>query len=149
MVANIGPGTGDYDTISVIDLKAAPARVVNTVTVGPTPEGLKISPDGKFVAVGVMDGSNKAPNSPFFKENGKLVIYGRSGTALAKVAEAPVGRWCQGIAWSANSRTVAVQCMAEEEIIAFSFGGITAKALKRIGTIKTKGGPAAIRTAEK
>lgn len=149
VVANIGPGTGDFDTISVIDLKAAPARVVSTVTVGPTPEGLKISPDGKFVAVGVMDGSNKAANSPFFKENGKLIIYGRTGTTLGKVAETPVGKWCQGIVWSANSRTVAVQCMVEEEIQVFSFGGVTAKALKKIAAIKIKGGPAAIRTAEK
>lgn len=149
VVANIGPGTGDNDTVSIIDLKAQPTRVVNTITVGPTPEGLKISPDGKFVAVGIMDGSNKAPNSPFFKENGKLIVYARSGTTLSKVAEAPVGKWCQGIAWSKNSKTILVQCMLEEEIQVFSLAGITAKALKKTGTIKIKGGPAAIRTVEK
>ena len=129
VVANIGPGTGDNDTISVIDLKATPARVVNTITVGPTQEGIKISPDGKFVAVGIMDGSNKAPNSPFFKENVKLVIYSRTGTQLSKVAEAPVGKWCQGIAWSKNSKTVVTQCMVEEEIQVFQLAGITAKNL--------------------
>lgn len=149
VVANIGPGTGDNDTISVIDLKAQPSRVANTITVGPTPEGIKLSPDGKFVAVAVMDGSNKAPNSPFFKENGKLVIYGRTGTQLSKVAEAPVGKWCQGIVWSKNSKTVGVQCMVEEEIQLFSFSGLTAKGLKKTGAIKVKGGPAAIRTVEK
>jgi DNA-binding beta-propeller fold protein YncE len=149
VVANIGPGTGDNDTVSVIDLKAQPTRVVNTVTVGPTPEGIKISPDGKFVAVAVMDGSNKAPNSPFFKENGRLIVYGRTGTSLSKVAEAPVGKWCQGIVWARNSKSLAVQCMVEEEILVFSFSGITAKGLKKTGTLKVKGGPAAIRTAEK
>lgn len=149
VVANIGPGTGDSDTISVIDLKATPARVVNTITVGPTPEGIKMSPDGKFVAVSYMDGSNKAPNSPFFKENGKLAVYARTGTQLAKVAEAPIGKWCQGIAWSRNSKQVLAQCMVEQEIQVFQFGGITAKNLKKLSSIKVKGGPAAIRTAEK
>ena len=39
VVANIGIGQGDADTISLIDLKAKPPRVVNTVSVGQTPEG--------------------------------------------------------------------------------------------------------------
>ena len=59
VVANIGIGGGDADTISVIDLKLDPPRVVNTYTVGQTPEGIKMSPDGKFVAVTVMNGTNK------------------------------------------------------------------------------------------
>src|SRR6478672_3943689 len=54
LVANIGTGSGDADTVSLIDIEAKPARVVQTVTVGPTPEGIALSPDGAFVAVGVM-----------------------------------------------------------------------------------------------
>lgn len=149
VVANIGPGTGDSDTISVIDLKGTPARVVNTMPVGQTPEGIKISPDGKMVAVGIMNGSNKAPNSPFFSDTGRLILFARSGTQLSRIAEAPVGRWCQGIVWSRNSRRVAVQCMVEEEIQVFEVAGLTSKALKKVAAIKVKGGPAGIRTAEK
>ena len=66
VVANIGLGGGDADTISIIDLKLEPPRVVNTYTVGQTPEGIKMSPDGKFVAVTVMNGTNKPSDSPFF-----------------------------------------------------------------------------------
>ncbi|HET8532029.1 MAG TPA: YncE family protein, partial [Methylomirabilota bacterium] len=51
VVANIGRGGGDNDTVSVIDLRATPIRVVETVTVGQTPEGLMLSPDGKLCAV--------------------------------------------------------------------------------------------------
>ena len=145
IVANIGPGQGDADTISVIDVKAAPPRVVNTVTVGQTPEGLKMSPDGNFVAVGVMNGSNKAKDSPFFHDNGLLQVWRVDGTALAKVAEAPVGHWCQGIVWSKDSKRLFVQCMVEKEIMAFDFTG---RALKAAGAISTKGGPAGFRTAE-
>jgi hypothetical protein len=43
---------------------------VNTVSVGHTPEGLKISPDSRYVAVTVMNGSNKRKDSPFYKDNG-------------------------------------------------------------------------------
>ncbi len=149
MVANIGIGQGDDDTISLIDMAAKVPRVVNTLTVGQTPEGIKISPDGKYVAVGIMNGSNKKSDSPFFAENGKLLIYARNGRELTKVAEAPVGKWCQGIVWNKKSSVVLVQCMVEQEIHAFKFTGVTAKGLTKSGIIKTTGGPAGIRTAEK
>jgi YVTN family beta-propeller protein len=57
VVANIGRGQGDSDTVSVIDRQAQPFRVVETVGVGQTPEGIALSPDGKLGAVVVMNGS--------------------------------------------------------------------------------------------
>ena len=60
VVANIGTGGGDADTVSLIDLEAKPPRVVHTLTVGQTPEGITLSPDGAYAAVSVMNGSNKA-----------------------------------------------------------------------------------------
>ncbi len=149
VVANIGIGQGDNDTVSVIDMTAKPPRVVNTVTVGQTPEGIKVSPDGKFVAVTVMNGSNKPANSPFYKANGLLQVYSRTGNQLTKFAEMPIGKWCQGIAWNRKSSLILAQCMAEEEIHVFKLTGFTSKGLTKAGTIKTKGGPAGIRTAEK
>jgi DNA-binding beta-propeller fold protein YncE len=148
VVANIGVGSGDADTISVIDLKLDPPRVVNTYTVGQTPEGIKMSPDGKFVAVAVMNGSNKPLSSPFFNANGLLQVWARNGTQLSKSGELQIGKWCQGIAWSSNSKTLLVQCMVEEEITIVRFSGLGGKSLQKAGTIKTKGGPAGIRTAE-
>ena len=144
-VANIGMGAGDADTISLIDLKAEPSRVVTTLTVGQTPEGLKMSPDGRYVAVGVINGSNKAKTSPFYNERGLLKIFRIDGFSLNQVAEAPIGQWCQGIAWSRDGRTLVTQCMIEREILSFAFDG---SSLKPTGTIKMKNGPAGIRTAE-
>ena len=146
VVANIGRGQGDADTISVIDMKATPPRVVNTVTVGQTPEGIKISPDGNYVAVTVMNGTNKPENSPFYNPNGLLHVYARQGTSLTKVAEAPIGKWCQGVAWNSKSDMILAQCMVEQEVLAFTFSG---SRLENAGVIKTKAAPAAIRTAEK
>jgi len=145
VVANIGVGGGDADTVSVIDLKLNPPRVVATYTVGQTPEGIKLSPDGKYVAVTVMNGTNKPLDSPFFNGSGILQVWTRNGTQLTKTAEMPIGRWCQGIAWSANGRTVLAQCMVEEEIVVARFSG---RALEKVGTIEMKGGPAGIGTAE-
>lgn len=147
VVANIGMGGGDADTISVIDLKADPPRVVSTYTVGQTPEGIKMSPDGKYVAVTVMNGTNKPLDSPFFNQSGILQIWARNGTQLSKSGEIPIGKWCQGIAWSSNSRTLLVQCMVEEEITVVRYSGLTGRSLQKVGTIKTKGGPAGIGTA--
>lgn len=146
VVANIGVGGGDSDTVSLIDLAANPPRVVNTVSVGQTPEGIKISPDGNYVAVSVMNGTNKAADNPFYSDKGKLVILRRTGRDLVRTADADVGKWCQGIAWTSNSRKLAVQCMVEEQVQVFNWN---AQRLTSAGAVKTSGGPAGIRTAEK
>src|SRR5690606_26967232 len=59
LVANVGNGLmgGGVDTISVIDLTADAPRAIDHVTVGIIPEALAISPDGRFVAVTVMNGT--------------------------------------------------------------------------------------------
>ena len=90
-------GGGDSDTVSVIDLKAAPPRVVETVT------------------------------------------------RLVPLAAAWIGQWSQGIAFSADSKTILVQNMVEKEIQVLRWDG---KTLSDSGhRIKTNGGPAAIRIA--
>ncbi|WP_088285303.1 YncE family protein [Ideonella sp. A 288] len=144
VVANIGRNLGDADTISLIDLQAKPARVVETVTVGPTPEGIVLSPDGKTVAVVIHNGSGKAKESPFYNANGLLLLYRVDGLKLAKLAQAPIGRWSQGIAFSKDGTTILVQNMLERDIQVFRFDG---RALTDTGQrIALKGGGAAIRT---
>ncbi len=145
VVANIGRGQGDNDTVSIIDLQAQPVRVVETVVVGQTPEGIALSPDGKLCAVVVMNGSNKPRESPFYNANGKLLLYRVDGTKLVPAAAAWIGRWSQGIAFSADSRTILVQNMADRDIQVLRWDGSN---LQDTGQrIKTNGGPAGIRTA--
>ena len=145
VVANIGTGSGNNDSISLIDMRAKPVRVVTTVSVGQTPEGLKISPDGVHVAVTAMNGSNKPKASPFYSDYGLLQIFRINGTQLTPVTEAKIGHWCQGIAWSKDSKTVLAQCMVENAIETFSFDG---KTLTKGTPIALKASPAGIRTAE-
>jgi DNA-binding beta-propeller fold protein YncE len=145
VVANIGTGfSGGNDTVSLVDLKADPPRTIDQMAVGPIPEGLSISPSGRFIAVTVLNGTNTAPTSSFYKDFALLKVLEIRGRKLQPVAEAKLGHWCQGVGWTAKSDTVMVQCMVEQEIQLFAFDG---KALKRSGQIKMNGGPAGLRTA--
>lgn len=142
--ANIGMGGGDSDTISLIDLKATPPRVIDTVTVGQTPEGLTLSPDGSIAAVVLQNSTNKPKASPFFQPFGLVKLFRIDGKKFSPVTEAKIGSWCQGAAWSKDGKTLLVQCMVEKEIQVLSFDG---KELKATGAIKVNGGPSGIRTA--
>lgn len=147
VTANVGPGNGDNDTLSVIDMAAQPPRVVDTLTVGQTPEGIKLSPDGTLCAVVVMNGSNKPKESPFFSDHGKLVLFRVEGLRLTRVGEAAIGHWSQAVAFSADNRTLLVSNMVEKDIQVLRWDGTS---LRDSGErIKLKGGPVAIRTAEK
>ena len=138
VTSNVGMGNGDADTISLIDLKAKPPRVVDTIAVGQTPESISVSPNGRYIAVTVMNGGNKPRSSPFHTSNGLLAIYAINGGKLAKVTEAKSGNWCQGSGWRKDSKLVILQCMVEQSITAYAFNG---KKLTPAGVIKTKGGP--------
>jgi DNA-binding beta-propeller fold protein YncE len=146
VVANVGLGGGDTDTVSLIDVRATPPRVVDTISVGQTPEGVTVSPDGAVVAVVVMNGSNKAKDSPFYGDAGRLVLLRATGMKLSKVAQAPIGHWSQGAAFSSDGRTILVGNMVEKDIHVFGWDG---GALREVGRLKVGGGPAAIRTADK
>jgi len=141
--SNVGMGNGDLDTISLIDLTLNPPRVVDTVTVGQTPESLTVAPDGKHIAVTVINGSSKPPGSPFLNDHGLAPVYRVEKMKLRKVAEAKTGHWCQGIAWNKSSSLMLVQCMVEQSIQMFRFDG---KTLTPAGAIKVSGGPSGFAT---
>jgi len=132
----------------MMDLTAKPPRVVDTGGVrGSTAEGVKIAPDGSAVAVVVHNGSNRPKESPSYNAGGKLVIVRVTGTTLARVAEAPIGHWSQGVAWAPDGKTLIVGNMVEKDYWVFQWDG---SMLKDTGArVKVKGGAAAIRTAER
>jgi DNA-binding beta-propeller fold protein YncE len=144
VLTNQGGGQGDTDVISVIDLKANPPRIVDTIAVEQIPEGATMSPDGGFVAVTMQNGSNKPPSHPNYNKGSVLKVFRIDGTKLTLAAQAEFGAWGQGVAWSKDSKTLLAQSMADKSIDVFSFDG---KALTKTGSIKVNGGAAAIRTA--
>ena len=146
VLTNQGGGQGDNDMISVIDLKKNPPRIVDTISVPQVPEGATMSPDGSYVAVTLQNGSNRPKTHPSYNDHGLIAVFRINGTKLTEVAQAKVGGWTQGVAWSKDGKTLLSQGMLVKTLDVLSFDG---KELKVTGSIKVEGGPAGIRTAEK
>ena len=145
-VANMGRGDGDIDSVSLIDLTAKPIRVVQTLDVCRSPEGLKWSPDGAYVAIGCQNGTTKPPGNALYQKAGRLIMLALSEDRLKSVAEAPIGQWTQGIAFSRDGHTMLVQDMVARRIQLFGWQGTT---LTPQGQLDIGAGPAAIGTAWK
>ena len=145
VLTNQGGGQGDADVITVIDLKQNPPRIVDTISVGQTPEGATMSPDGSHVAITIQNGSARAKSQQGYNDHGLLKIYRIKGTKLTLAAEAKVGGWGQGVVWSKNGKTLLAQSMLNKSLDVLSFNG---RQLKVVGAVKINGGPAGIRTAE-
>lgn len=95
----------------------------------------------------MQNGSNKPKESPFFNDHGKLILLRVSGASLAKVADARIGHWPQGAEFSAAGKTILVGNMVAKELWVFEWSG---GVLRDTGhRIKTNGGPAGIRIADK
>jgi len=147
VVTNLGLGRGDNDTISLIDLSLRPPRTVETYTVGPTPEGVAVSSDGKLIAVVIMNGSNKPKESPFYSPVGRVLLFQMNRGSLTRVADAAVGGWPQGAVFSADGRLLLVQGMTERSIAVLEIR--PGFALRDTGQrILLPGGGAALRTAD-
>jgi DNA-binding beta-propeller fold protein YncE len=143
-VSNMGRGNGDIDTVSLIDLTQKPFRAIETIGVGHSPEGLKFSPDGKLLAVANVEGSTKPTSSPFYHDHGALILFAVDGKSLRMLAEAPIGRWSQGVGFSKDGRTILVGSMIDHALDVFRWenGELTEGPKLDVGS-----GPAAIRTA--
>ncbi|WP_170979599.1 beta-propeller fold lactonase family protein [Roseomonas sp. HF4] len=145
VAANIGRGSGDADTVSLINLQREPFLTVATATVGATPEGIQASPDNRHVAVTIHNGSARPQGDPL-RGRAQLVMLRIENGRLREVARAPVGDWAQGVAFSRDGRTILVQNMADRNISVFRF---EEGRLRDTGQrIAVNGGPAAIRTAD-
>jgi DNA-binding beta-propeller fold protein YncE len=152
-VANLGRNFGDEDTASLIDMTGPPERwrVVQTVTVGQSPEGIQVSPDGRLLAFVLVNGSNRAESFPF-RGPGLVRTFRVEGEGnalrLVPAGEARIGSWSQGAAFSADGRTLVVGNMVERTLSVFRVA--PDGALSDAGPpIPLPGGSAALRTAEK
>jgi DNA-binding beta-propeller fold protein YncE len=116
-----GPRIG---SISLVDLKNH--RLAASADVGQTPEHVGLSPDGRFAAVVVANGTAFAKSDPnFAKVLGILRIFRINGGALSEVAHIDTGHWCQGTAFSNDGKRILLQCATERALEAYRFDGKT------------------------
>ena len=62
----------DADVVTLVDVSKRPFRAVQQISVPATPEGVAISPDGKWIVVSSMAGSNLLADDPGRKKLGKV-----------------------------------------------------------------------------
>ena len=121
VVANSWGANADVGTVSLVDLSAKPYRVVDVARTPSVSEGIAFSPDGKYIAASSLNGSTSPATSPRYKDHALLTIFAVSGQSLSKTAEAPLGKWSQGVAFSKNGGTLIVQNMVEKNFSVFGF----------------------------
>lgn len=147
VVGNVGRSagkTGDMDTVSLIDLSREPFRVVDTVSVGMTAEGVMASPDGRHAVVVVHNGTGKPINDPLRGKAEVKLLRVEEGR-MQVVGTAGAGDWVQGMGFSRDGRTLVIGNMADRTIGVYRIedGKITDTGQR----IAVSGGPAAIGTA--
>jgi DNA-binding beta-propeller fold protein YncE len=145
-VANIGRGSGDADSVTIIDLTKKPFRAINHFAVPQTPEGIALSPDGRLLAIGSINGSNKKQGDPFHNDKARLTIYRIADDGAAtKLGDVATGGNTQGVIFTADGKEVLVQHYVEQEIGIYRVGD---SGVEDTGArIKLKAHPAALRAA--
>ena len=130
-------------TVTVVDMKTN--TIVNTIDVGPTPEHLVLSPDGKYMEVTVVNGSSSRPTAPGYNTFGLLKVFKVDGATLTQVAETQTGRWGQGATWSRDGKVILLQGAIDKRIEVYRFDG---HSLTRdpAATLSMPGRPGAIAT---
>lgn len=129
---NIGganPASGEVPpphqgTVAMTDF--ATGKTVASVVVGPTPEHVVLSADGRYIAVVVANGTASVRSDPKFdKVLGLLKVFAVGDGTLTPVAQADTGHWGQGATIAADNKLILLQCAAEREIEVFRFDGKT------------------------
>jgi DNA-binding beta-propeller fold protein YncE len=140
------PGKTDKGASSVLDTKTG--KIVDVAEVGALPEHVVLSPDNKYLAVVVGNGSGTVKTAKNFDTVfGKLAIFKVGKGKLEHMTDGQLGHACQGAAWSDDGKALLVQCSVERDIEYFHFDGA---ALTRddSATLKFESRPGAIVTAK-
>lgn len=146
VIGNTGAGrtVADADVVSLVDVSKRPFRTVQQISVPATPEGVAISPDGKWIVVSSMAGSNLQANDPGRSKLGKVVLYAiKDGTATL-VNELPGGEAAQGVVFTQDSRNVLVQFDVERSLALYAIRD--GRLVDTGERIKLAAGPVSIRS---
>lgn len=99
-------------------------KITDAMEVGALPEDVVQSPDGKYAAVVVGNGSATVRNAANYNSVfGKLVIFQRQGGKLTHITDGQIGHACQGVVWSEDGKRLLVQCSVERDIKVLDFDG--------------------------
>jgi DNA-binding beta-propeller fold protein YncE len=139
-----GRTTGDADVVTLVDVSKRPFRAVQQISVPSTPEGLAISPDGRWLAVSCMAGSNLTPDNVGRNKLGKLTLFEIKDGWANKVNEVTSGEAAQGVVFSQDGKTVIVQFDVERALAIYAVRD--GKLVDTGERLKLAAGPVSIRS---
>jgi hypothetical protein len=134
----------DADVVSLVDVSKRPFRTVQQISVPATPEGVAISPDGKWIAVSSMAGSNLLAKDPGRAKLGKVGLYSIEDGWATYVNEVPGGEAAQGVVFTQDSKNILVQFDVEKSLALYTIRG--GKLVDTGERIKLPAGPVSIRS---
>jgi DNA-binding beta-propeller fold protein YncE len=110
----------DADVVTLVDVGKRPFRAVQQISVPATPEGVAISPDGRWIAVSSMAGTNLLAGDPGRNKLGKVTLYAINDNGATKINEVPGGEAAQGVVFTQDGKTVLVQFDVERSIAVYA-----------------------------
>ncbi|MBV9889528.1 MAG: PD40 domain-containing protein [Rhizobacter sp.] len=110
----------DADVVTLVDVAKRPFRAAQQISVASTPEGVAISPDGRWIAVSSMAGSNLLAADPGRHKLGKVALYEIREGGVVKINELPGGEAAQGVVFTQDSATVIVQFDVERALALYA-----------------------------
>jgi DNA-binding beta-propeller fold protein YncE len=142
---NTGVADGQANTMGVINMTLDPPREVDQIVVGDGPEGLAVSPTGRYAVSLATNGSgNSVPNNAFFHHDHSVAVLLRTdGKSVRKVGESEVGALAEGIAFSPDGKYVYITDWGKQQLDAFRIAGN--KLMPAGSSLKLPGHPASMR----
>src|SRR5450755_208641 len=134
----------DADVVTLVDVSKRPFRAVQHISVPATPEGVAISPDGRWIAVSSMAGSNLLASDPGRHKLGSVSLFAIQDGSATKVNELPGGEAAQGVVFTQDSKTIIVQFDVEKALAVYAIRD--GKLVDTGERIKLAAGPVSIRS---
>ena len=134
----------DADVVTLVDVSKRPFRAVQQISVSATPEGVAISPDGRWIAVSSMAGSNLLASDPGRHKLGTVSLFAIQNRWATKVNELPGGEAAQGVVFTQDSKTIIVQFDVEKALAVYAIRD--GKLVDTGERIRLAAGPVSIRS---
>jgi DNA-binding beta-propeller fold protein YncE len=144
LIGRLAPG--DVDLVTLVDVSKRPFRAVQHVTIPSVPEGVALSPDGNWIAVQSLNGSNLTPSDPGpgRQKLGRVTLFAINDGVATRVNDVAGGEAAQGIVFAKDNKTILVQFDVERQIAVYQIRD--GKLIDTGERLKLDAGPVSIRS---
>ena len=121
IVSSTGAGKDNADPLTTIAITGPHPHVTGLTTVGTGPEGMAISPDGKYLVTPLLLGTGGKSADYFYGRHGQAVLAAIAPNGALTVKDrAVLGALPEGIAFSRDSRYVYIGNYSDKSLQVFS-----------------------------